>query len=290
MFSEQDQRLARHAWQTLEPYHAMIYFVPEAREHFKQVGLKGFWMGYFASRAAPLGTASAQLVTATFYNFQPAMVARAIPDAWSFATPEKITRARLEAADTALRRFLGESVEGEEMREAAELARVATEGCTVEGRPLFAGYRTLTWPSEPHLILWHAATLLREYRGDGHVAALLTHGLDGCEAHLTLVGTGNVPREMIQASRGWSDEEWQQAHNRLLKRGMLDEAGLLTTEGQALRQAVEDLTDTLALPPWQHLGQEKCERLIQLVRPFSLKIGEGGGVSMPNPMGLPAIQ
>jgi len=290
MFSQINQldlSSARTAWRVLEPYHAMIYFAPEAREAYAAAGLKGFWMGYFASRVAPLGAVPASVVTATFFNFHPRMVARAIPDAWRFSSPERVLQARFQAADAALCRLLGAQIDSDEVVEAAELAKEAVAGCPLAGRPLFAAYHDLEWPAEPHLVLWHAATLLREFRGDGHVVALLAEGLDGCEAHITLIGTGTVPREALQPHRGWSDEEWEVASQRLQQRGMLDETGLLTPTGIALRQAVEDRTDLLALPPWQHLGREQYTRLVSLVRPLSISIVDQGGIPMPNPMGVP---
>lgn len=147
-------------------------------------------MGYFALRAAPLGAVPASVVAATFFNFHPRMITRAIPDAWRFSGPEQILEARFQTADSALRREGGAQIAESQVAEAAELAREAVSGCSLAGRPLFAAYQALPWPIEPHLVLWHAATLLREFRGDGHVAALLAEGLDGCEAHLSLVGTG----------------------------------------------------------------------------------------------------
>lgn len=278
---------ARVAWRTFEPYHAMIYFAPEARLAYTAAGLKGFWMGYFASRAAPLGVVPGSVVTATFFNFHPQMVARAIPDAWRFSHPEQVLQARFQAADAALRRLLGAQVDSDEVAEAADLARKAVTGCPVAGRALFAAYREVPWPTEPHLVLWHAATLLREFRGDGHVVSLVAAGLDGCEAHVTLAGTGHVPREALQPHRGWSDEDWEAACQRLRQRGLLDGAGLLTPAGVVLRQEVEDRTDLLALPPWQHLGKEQHARLLSLVRPLSLSIIDQGGIPMPNPMGVP---
>jgi hypothetical protein len=281
-----EQHPARLAWKALEPYHAMIYFAQEARDAYTAAGLKGYWMGYFASRAAALGPVSAEVVAAIFFNFHPRMVGRAIPDAWRFSSPEQVLAARLKGADAALRRLLGDKVDSGELAEAADLARQATEGCDVAGRPLFAAHRSLPWPTEPHLALWHAATLLREFRGDGHVAALLAEGLDGCEAHITLVGASNVPREAIQPHRGWSDEEWSAAQARLVDRGWLDATGALTGRGRAGRQAVEERTNELAMPPWRHLGDERFERLRQLARLLSGLIVEQGGVPIPNPMGL----
>jgi hypothetical protein len=275
-------------WQTLEPYHAMSYFAPEARQAYAEAGLKGFWMGYFASRSAALGPAPAQVVAATFYNFDPHMVARSIPDAWRFSTPEHVVAARYAATDAALRRLLGDQViTSASLAEAAELARVATEACDVAGRPLFAGHAALPWPDEPHMILWHAATLLREYRGDGHVAALLAEGLDGCEAHVTLAAAGGAPREALQPHRGWSDAEWAAAEERLTRRGWLDAAGALTEAGRAGRQAVEERTDALAAPPWDHLGVERSAGLRAICWPLSDAIVRQGGIPIPNPIGLP---
>jgi hypothetical protein len=281
-----EAHLSRRMWQVLEPYHAMIYFAPEAREAFTGIGLKGYWMGYFASRAAPLGPVPAEVVVATFYNFHPRMVARAIPDAWRFADPARILSTRYAAADAALNRLLDDTATSDDLAEAAALARRAAEACPLIGRPLFAAYAALPWPDRPHLILWHAATLLREFRGDGHVHALLTGNIDGCEAHITLSGTGSVPREALQPHRGWSDDEWMAAEQRLRQRGWLDATGALTPAGRAGRDAVEVRTDELALPPWRAIGDADCARLYQLAWPLSNRIVTGGGVPMPNPTGV----
>ena len=284
--SSAQPHLSRRMWQALEPYHAMIYFAPEARDAFTAAGLKGYWMGYFASRAAPLGPVPAEVVIATFYNFHPRMVRRAIPDAWRFADPARVLAARYESAAAALTRLLGDSATSPEIAEAVALARRAAEACPIIGRPLFAAYTALPWPDPPHLALWHAATLLREFRGDGHVHALLDHDIDGCEAHITLSATGRVPRETLQPSRGWSDDEWAAAEARLRSRAWLDADGLLTAAGKAARDAVEARTDELALPPWRALGDDGCARLHQLAWSLSDRIVRAGGISMPNPTGM----
>lgn len=282
-----DLSVARRMWIVLEPIHAMIYFAPEARELYTAAGLKGYWMGYFASRAAALGAAPAPVVTATFYNFAPRLVERAIPDAWRFSTPDRVLAARLEAADRALRRLLGAEVTSAHVTAAADLARRAVEGCPVEGRPLFAAHLGLPWPQEQHLALWHAATLLREFRGDGHVAALLLAGIDGCAAHVAVAAAGVVSRDTLQPNRGWSDEEWAAAQARLTARGWLDADGQLTPAGQAARSALEEQTDRLALPPWDRLGLDACTRLHELARPLTLQIVAAGGIPSPNPVGVP---
>ena len=226
-----DAVLARKMWRTLEPYHGLVYFTPHATRAYAALGIRG-QAGYFASRAAPMGPVPAGVVVATFYNFDPEIVRAAIPAAWSAASPADLVAARLGAIDRALRDVLGDdAVASPEVVEAATLARRAAAGCTPEGRPLFAAHAELAWPDEPHLALWHAVTVLREFRGDGHVAALVTEGLDGCEALVThgAAAGGNPPAAILQATRGWSDAAWAAAGDRLRDRGLLDRDDALDT-------------------------------------------------------------
>jgi hypothetical protein len=284
--SESAAALARQLWRALEPVHAVTYFSPETRQATDALGMRGGWMSYFACRSAPLGAASAELVTATFYNFHPTMVARAIPDAWSYAAPEKVLDARLAAVDAALHRILGPLVESDEVAEAAALARRAAELASTAGRPLAAANAALPWPAEPHLALWTATTRLREHRGDGHVAALVYAGIDPCQAHVTLAAAGGPPKEMLLFSRKWSEQEWAAAEHRLVERGLLDEHGAMTPAGVALRESVERRTDELAAEPWSALGTAEAGRLAELVRPLSRQIIATGALPIPNPMGL----
>ena len=265
--------LARRLWWATEPCHAAVYFAPEAREAYTAIGLKGFWMGYFASRAAPMGPVPAAVVQATFYNFAPGMVARAIPDAWARAAPARVVTARRDAVDEALRRMLGDL----DVAEAGTLARTAVEGCEPAGRPLFAAHASIDWPDEPRLALWHACTLLREFRGDGHVAALLTEGFDGCEAHVSLALTGAVPADVLRTNRGWSEDEWAAARARVEGR-----------DWRAARARVETRTDELALAPWRALGEGGCDRLLACMRPIVTRLVEHEAVTFPNPMDLPS--
>lgn len=271
-----DPMISRQMYRTLEPFHAMIYFVPEAKSAYERLGLAGRRMGYFASRGAPLGRVSAEVITAIFYNFHPALVSSVIPAAWERAAPAQISAARLEAADAALRRMLGDSLEAPEVAEAASLAREATTACTLEGRPLFAAMTSLPWPDVPHLALWHAVALLREFRFGGHCAALMAEGISACEALVTHAATGEISARSLQSSRAWPDDAWAAACQRLQERGWLTPDNTLTEEGKTLRAAIEQLTDELALPPWEHLGEAACKRLRELVRPFSKAITEAG--------------
>jgi hypothetical protein len=267
-----DAAVARQMHRTLEPYHGMIYFVPEAQAEYERIGLTGNRMGYFASRAAPMGPVPADVVIATFFNFCPELVRRVIPAAWERAARDEILEARFRAADQALRRLLGDAVASPEIKEAAELARVATEGCFVEGRPLYAGHASLDWPDEPHLVLWHAQTLLREFRGDGHIAAMVTQGLQGIDALLMHEATGDLPPGVLQASRAWPDNDWAAARARLHARGWLTADGALTDDGRAARAWVEATTDERMMRCWEPLGEDACRRLRALVRPYSRAI------------------
>jgi len=265
--------LARKTWRTVEPLHGMVYFVPEAAEAYARLGITGR-SGYFASRAAPMGAVTADVVIATFFNFNPALVHAAIPRAWEITTPEALVAARLEAVDAAFRRVLGdEIIESAEMRKASELARRLAEevGTRVEGRPLCAGHADLPWPDAPHLVLWHAQSILREFRGDGHVALLLTHGLSGIEALVTHSTAGDVPAATLQSTRGWADEEWNAAASSLRERGWLTDADdpTFTEWGESQRQEIEEQTDILAAVPYAAMGKEGCEELRSLSRPWS---------------------
>ncbi len=266
-------------WRGLEPTHGMIYFVPEGPEEYAAIGLKGSRMGYFASRAAPLGPVPAEVVIATFFNFHPDLVRRAIPEAWSLAAPADILEARLRAVDRSLRRLLGDDVVTDaNVAEASELARTATEGCFAQGRPLYAGHASLPWPVEPHLALWHAISLLREFRGDGHIAALVAAGIGPCEALVFHAATGEVPKELLQSSRAWPDDAWAATEASLRDRGLLAADGSLTAEGATLHQQVEDTTDLGAMAPWEHLGQAGCDRLLELGKPLSRRVVANGGI------------
>ncbi|MGH9047820.1 MAG: SCO6745 family protein [Acidimicrobiales bacterium] len=268
--------LARKMWRTLEPYHGIVYFTPHAEIAYAKLGIEGR-DGYFASRSAPLGAASAELVISTFYNFHPGLVRHAIPATWEKASPEAILAARLSAADAALREILGEAITGDEVTEAAMLAERAARNASIVGRPLFAAHATLPWPEEPHLALWHAITLLREFRGDGHIAALVVEEIDGCEALITHGGANadGISLDVLRRSRAWPEAEWAAAGRRLKERGLFD-GERLTAEGSSLRDRVESMTDSAATQAWSVISAEEAERLRALVRPWSRAIAESG--------------
>ncbi len=277
---------ARRVWTVLEPVHAVTYFSEACEVRYRALGFKGFWMGYFASRSAPFGATGPELVTATFFNFRPSMVARVLPDAWALASPASVLEARREGSLETLRAALGDLGSNGEVEEMADLAEHALTAAAVVGRPLFAALTGVDRPTDPLGRLWHAATLLREHRGDGHVVASVAAGLDGLDAHVSFAATGAVPRERLQSARGWTDEEWDAAERGLESRGWLAD-GLLTEVGRAGRQAVEDRTDALAAAPYAALGQDGCNRLHELLAPLAAAIAASGAVPYPNPIGVP---
>ena len=277
---------ARRMWRALEPLHAVTYFAPEPRAACDALGTKGYWMSYFAQRAAPLGAAPASVVTAVFYNFHPRLVARAVPDVWAVAPPERFLRLRVEAVDAALRRLLGaDRVADPAVAEAAAIAREAALAAPTAGRVLAAANAALEWPDSPHLMLWHAQTVLREHRGEGHITALLTAGLDPAEALILFAADADLDGDWLRDRRGWRAEEWASARERLAARGLLDGASI-TAAGRATRADVEARTDALADAPWAAVGTERAERLVEVATPLVARVLAGEAFMSVNPMGL----
>jgi len=277
---------ARKTWRTVEPLHGMIYFAAEATESYAGLGIPAS-SGYFASRSAPMGPVGADVVIATFFNFHPRVVRAAIPAAWALASPEAVLEARVGSADAALRRMLGDAVDSPDMVRAAELARAVAERAAeqVGGRPLFAGHAGLPWPDAPHLVLWHAQTCLREFRGDGHIAALLLAEIEPVEALVVHVASGEVPIDFLKSSRGWSDAEWDDGVERVRARGWLEASGdagelSLSDAGKTVRQRVEDETDVMAVFPYQAIGEDGCAELRTLTRPFSRAVVAAAGLGV----------
>ena len=282
-----DPLTARKTCRTLEPLHGMIYFAPEAAGSYTRLGLRTE-SGYFTSRSAAMGAVGADTVIATFFNFHPGLVRDAIPRAWEAATPGAVLAARLDAADAALRRMLGDGVDSADMARAAGLARGAAERAArrYEGRPLFAAHAGLPWPDHPHLVLWHAQTLLREFRGDGHIAALVQHDLDPVEALGLHLATGDLPEAFLRTTRGWPDDDWGAGVDRLVARGLVvrvepseaHRASLaLTDRGTSLREHIEDETDRSTVHAYEALGEAGCAELRALVRPFSRAVVDAAG-------------
>ncbi|CAL9585489.1 SCO6745 family protein [Streptomyces sp. enrichment culture] len=270
-------RAVRRCHHPVNLFHSTVYFSPEFGEELAGVGVTDPQAAYFAGRAAAMGAVGAGAVAGTFYNFNHALIARHLPAVWETASPADVLAARLRAADRTVRRLLGDAVDSAELAEAAGLALRATEACTRHARPLYAAHADLPVPDAPHLAYWHAATLLREHRGDAHLAALLGAGLDPLEAVVshTATGTGLSPRWLL-ASRGWEQSDWDAAVERLRGRGLMDEGGALTEAGAALREEVEDHTDRMDTAPYAHLGAAGVERLTELAKGLLARAAAAG--------------
>jgi hypothetical protein len=292
---------ARQMWVVAESVHAVTYFDPLCRHSLRDAGLKGFWAGYFAARAAPLGAVGAGPVAAAFFNFDPAMVRRAVPSCWDAVDPATLTVRRAEGAAGALHQLCTPDALGAAVAALPALRRVAAR-CTGEGRPLTGANREL-WSSvetalrrqdvpEPIIEVgevWQICTTVREHRGDGHVAALLTHDLSGLEAHLLAAGTLGVPAEVLRDSRGWTGTQWDEGVGRLARRGLLQPDGTATTAGLALRRRIETMTDELAAPAFAGLADDDLADLHRALLGCAAQIQDSGLLPFPNPIGLPAL-
>jgi Helix-turn-helix family len=277
--------LARTMWKLFEPIHLVTYFDQRCLDRFVAAGVRGFWRGYFAGRAAPLGPVNAAPVVATFYNFSPAMVTRALPAVWAMAAPEDVLAARAEGAVTALTGLVPD-VPVAHIEEAAELLEAAVAAAEPAGRVLGAANQALPPYADPYARLFQAATTLREHRGDGHVAALVTANLGPAEILTLRCGRGDMNRETMQAVRGWTDEEWTAAQARLVERGLLDGDGKATAAGDELFATAEDATNVAAEAPWTALGPARVERAQELLTPIARVCRNV--IPDINPMGLPA--
>lgn len=276
--------LARRFFDRYEPVHAVTYFAPEARAALDALGYRGFWMGYFAARSAPLGAAPREVVSAIFYNFAPERVAKALPAAWEIAGPQVALQARQESAVAALRRYGLDA--DENIRVAAELAGRAARDAPLDARPLFAANLALPWPDDPLSALWQATTLLREQRGDAHVAVLAAAGISGRESNVLHAAAGNVSRDYIARTRDYDETSWRQHEQRLAGRGLLDDNGTLTAAGRELKNHIELTTDTLALSALDALSDDEVETLFGALTPITRAVVAGGDVPALTPMTL----
>jgi hypothetical protein len=277
---------ARRLWATLETLHDVTYFAEGVRDAGVALGLRGFWMTYFAFRAAPLGPVPAGPVVAAFAGFCPAVVAKALPDSWSRTTPQACLEARTAVSVAALREVGADPTACER---AAGLLEPVVAAADPTGRPLFAANAALDLPGDGLGRLWQLATTLREHRGDGHIAALVTEGITGLEAHLLQIADGRFPQAVIRQARGWPDEDWAAAAGALRDRGLLapDATPVLTAAGRAVLETIEERTDERA---WtgglSRLGEQGAEQVIELLRPSVRALVASGMLPTANPAGL----
>lgn len=271
----------RRLWELLEPLHAITYFAPESIGALSAAGYRGYWMSYFASRAAPLGPVGPEVVRALFYNFSPERVTGALPDAWNFAPPAAALEARLSGTTEALRRILGDA----DVSRVADLSLRAALSAPIEGRPLGGANQALPVPEDPLGRLWHAATILREHRGDGHVAALLTAGILGRDSHVFHSLAVGMPPATYTVARDFSEDEWQGRLEGLMARGLASAEGL-TPEGAALKAQIEDTTDRLAATAFEVLSADEIDELLAGLKPLTRAVIDAGNIPLDMPVGL----
>lgn len=280
----------RELWSLVEPVHAIVYFDPAVSSCLGEIGLHGFWNGYFAGRAAPLGAVGPEPVTALFFGFAPAMVAKAIPKVWGRVTPEQAIASRLASVSTVLAGFLEssdvEQAGPDDVRRAADVLVHAATCIPTDGRALAAAWQGVDPGDDLAARLWWATTVLREYRGDGHVLAATHVGLTGLETTLTHIASGGVTRETMQPNRGWTDEQWAMATELLVLRGLLDTDGRLTATGAEERARVEADTDRLSRPALGAIADDVA-LLRGVLGPLAKVIQAAGSLPAGNPMGLP---
>ncbi|MGW1564458.1 SCO6745 family protein [Streptomyces sp. NPDC002144] len=254
----------------LNSYHSTVYFTPYLNKYLAEYGVSDDMAVYFAGRAAPLGAVGPGVITAIFNGFAHGLVAELFPGLWQQVAPSAVLEARLRAVDATLRQVLDErELDSPGMVRAAELALRAAEACERADRPLFAANADLPVPDEPHLAFWHAATLLREYRGGGHFSVLSEAGLAGLDGLVShCASPQGMPREFVMTKRGWTIDDWQAAEERLRERGLMDKAGALTPKGLRLREQVEEATDRLDRAPYARLGERDASELTELARRF----------------------
>jgi hypothetical protein len=270
---------ARRFLSVLEPLVTSIYFSPEANEEYAELGLVDPWVAYFSSRSAAMGQVSGDVVAASFYNFNPELVRRSVR--WEIAAPPEVYAARLRGVRRTLERLLAVDGALPDVTRAVELLRPAVEACSPEGRPVAAPHAALPWPDEPLTAMWHGANVLREFRGDGHVAVLLTHNVGPVEAVLLQIGYLGLDerrRAMFFTTRAWEEPDQRKGEDALRERGFLDAEGRLTDGGGKFRGMIEHDTDRAAAAPFAVLGDERCEELLGILQPLAVRILERRGV------------
>lgn len=272
----------REFWQGIEVIHDVVYFGDDIRERFDAIGLKGWWMAYFAHRSAALGTPDPKTVTALFHGFAPRLVERALPDAWSLADRDEILATRLKLAVDRLTPVIEPSAVDAEVARLAKDLEAIVDRLDFAGRALAAAHTNLPRPEDPIERLWRAATVLREYRGDSHVAILVAAGLDGAAANALAVADGRAPAHQQQA-RGWSDDEWMAAFEHLRRRAWTNEYGEITDAGKAARAQIEDATDRVSSACFDEEMQARAITTEPALVDLARAINSAGAVPFPNP-------
>src|SRR5258705_12147518 len=241
--------IARRMFELVEPIGVIPYSADEPNEAMFALGFTNYWDTYFAGRAAPLGLAPPEVVDALFYNFAPGEVARHIPKGWRTTTPEAAIAPRQMGCATALRRILSDHVDSPAFARAADLLLEAATSAPFEGPPMYAPLRAIPVPDDVVARLFHAASLLREHRGDGHIAALMIEGVGGLEAHVLFALDMGMPAVKFGRIHHLPPPPLAAVIDGLPDRGLIGDDGWLSEPGRAVKQRVEPLTDDLPAKP-----------------------------------------
>ena len=261
--------MARRMFELVEPIGVIPYSADDPNEAMFALGFSDYWDTYFAGRAAPLGPVGPEVVDALFYNFAPGEVARHIPKVWQTTTPEAALAARQLGCTTALRRILGGHVDEPSFARAADLLLKAATSAPVEGRPMYAALRALPVPDEVVARLFHAAGLLREHRGDGHIVALMSEGIGRLEAHVLYALGMDMPAHRFGRIPPLPAAQIDAVIDGMRARGLIGDDGWLSEEGRAVRERVEGLTDDLAARPYEALDPAELEELMAALEPLA---------------------
>ncbi|HVW80262.1 MAG TPA: MarR family transcriptional regulator [Mycobacteriales bacterium] len=261
--------VARRMYELVEPIGLIPYSADEPNQEMFALGFTDYWDTYFAGRAAPLGLATAEVVDALFYNFAPGEVARHIPKVWHTTTPEAAIAARRLGATRALRRILADQVDSPGFARMTDLLLKAATSAAPQGRPMYAALLALPVPDDVATRLFHAGSLLREHRGDGHIAALMTEGVGGLEAHVLFALDLDMPAAQFGRIHHLPAAQIAAVVDGLRRRGLVGDDGWLTSDGRAVRTRVESLTDDLAVAPYQALSAEELDELMRALEPIA---------------------
>lgn len=266
-----DQR-TRDLRSLCEPIGANVYFAPEAHSRYTALGLN-YASGYFCSRGASLGHPSGLVVVAAFGVFSPALVVPAVDDGWSKTTPAALLLARHDGAAASLRRLLGEP-DARQLARAVELLRRGLEAAEPAGHPLFAGLRALPFPEDPVAQLWRCCDMVREHRGDSHIAVWTRANVRPIEIQLMSETQARIPYKTYSATRGWTVQQMDDALAGMREKGWIDDDGFAPA-GRELREGIESDTDDMERPLVDAVGKDLPE-LLDLLRPWATTIVKAG--------------
>jgi len=236
------QTPARSLRDAIEPFHSICYFTDEVKARYIELGMHP-WASYFGQRAAPMGAVTAPVVTATFYGFSPSLVEKSVPAVWDRISPADAWADRVRSVGIVLDRAVAGLIEPSDLDRAIATGEQLVDAFVPGGRPLGSAHAVMPRPSDPLQHLWVVVSALREYRGDGHVAALVAAGVEPIESMVTSTGFSNLSMRFHRRGRGWTEEQWNAGVERARARGWIDETGSMTAEGIAVREDVERSTD-----------------------------------------------